>query len=244
MSFKHALIAGSLALCAAGAQAGTITTYSAQDDGAPTTGPWPNSSAEETTFLSAASAFGPTRTETFEELTPGTGGGGGTFAITGGSVVLDTAYSPPYGGVVSGNTNGNLYGFNVTPGGANWLGIADGSATFDFTKPTNSFGFWTTGVQSVFTSALTVTFSDGASQTLDLPINVNGGASYFGFTDTTAISSVTITNISDDAWGIDDVSFNFSAVPEPAEWALMLAGFAGLGLALRTRRRTSLRAAV
>jgi hypothetical protein len=30
------------------------------------------------------------------------------------------------------------------------------------------------------------------------------------------------------------------SVPEPATWAMMLAGFAGLGAALRTRRRTAL----
>jgi hypothetical protein len=110
-----------------------------------------------------------------------------------------------------------------------YLGFDNGSATFNFTKPTNSFGFYTTGVQTVFTSIFTVTFNDGASETLNIPINVNGGASYFGFTDTSACSSATITNISDDAWAVDNVSYNFSAVPEASTWAMMLAGFAGLG---------------
>ncbi len=41
--------------------------------------------------------------------------------------------------------------------------------------------------------------------------------------------------------GDGDVSFlvgNPLAVPEPATWGLMLAGFAGLGAALRGRRKT------
>ncbi|HEY7900832.1 MAG TPA: PEPxxWA-CTERM sorting domain-containing protein [Caulobacteraceae bacterium] len=33
-----------------------------------------------------------------------------------------------------------------------------------------------------------------------------------------------------------DISASFAAVPEPATWAIMLAGFAGLGAALRRRR--------
>jgi hypothetical protein len=35
---------------------------------------------------------------------------------------------------------------------------------------------------------------------------------------------------------VGDISVT-AAVPEPATWALMLAGFGGLGLALRGRRR-------
>jgi hypothetical protein len=37
-----------------------------------------------------------------------------------------------------------------------------------------------------------------------------------------------------------NLSFNVQAVPEPATWALMLLGFAGVGVALRRRRRPQL----
>ena len=228
---RAALLVGAIVsvglLSTVGAQAG-ITTFSGQDDGAPTSGPFTNSDAAASSFLTAASGFGSVYTETFEGVAVGPGP---TWTLPGASVTISApALGCNFTGVCNA-TDGNLYGFNVTPGGANWLGFAEGSATFTFDKPDNSFGFYTTGVQTVFTSSLTVTFNDGTSETLSLPINVNGGASYFGFTDTATIASVTITNTSNDAWGIDNVSYNSSAVPEPSTWAMMLAGFAGLGFA-------------
>jgi len=194
------------------------------------------SAAAQAAFLGSASGFGAVTTETFESLPVGYSA---SFAIPGATVSLS---APDFGAGFSGISNrtfGNLYGFNTTPGGSNWLGFAAGSATFSFSTPTNSFGFYTTGVQTVFTSSLTVTFNDGAAETLNLPINVNGGASYFGFTDSTAVSSVTITDTSGDAWGVDDVSYNFSgsSTPEPATWALMLIGVGAIGFSLRTARR-------
>ena len=39
------------------------------------------------------------------------------------------------------------------------------------------------------------------------------------------------------------VSFNFAAVPEPGTWAMMLLGFAGIGVAMRRRREPALRPA-
>jgi len=228
-----AAAAAALAFGAVGAQAST-TTYSGQDDGAPTTGPFPNSAAAQASFLTDAATHGPVYTETFENVPVGAGGGGGAFGIPGASVTLVTPFAAPYGGVNAGGSS-NVYGFNITPGGQNWLGFANGSATFNFSSPTHSFGFYTTGVQTVFTSSLTLDLSDGSS--FSLPINVNGGASYFGVTDTVGITSATITNISDDAWGIDDVSYNFAGVPEPASWALMLLGVFSLGGALRKQHR-------
>jgi hypothetical protein len=229
-----AIVASALALAAGASQAG-ITTFSGQDDGAPTTGPFTNSDAAQTSFLGAATSFGPVHTETFEEQSVGFST---VYSITGATITLNAPDDGPSFSGISNTTNGNLYGFNTTPGDANWLGFTGGSATFDFAKPTNSFGFFTTGIQTVFTSALTVSFNDGASESLSLPINVNGGASYFGFTDSTPVSSITITNISDDAWGIDDVSFN-SSVPEPGAWALMCIGVGLFGAAMRRARSRS-----
>jgi hypothetical protein len=221
------------------AQAGAITVFSAQDDGAPAAGPFPNSSAAQLSFLYSAFTYEPVATLTFETLPVGAGVGGTPVSFLGGSFTLNTPYAAPYGGVNSGGTS-SVYGFNTTPGGSNWLGFADGSATFTFVEPTHSFGFYTTGVQTIFTSALTLTFNDGANQSESLPINVNGGASYFGITDSSGFSSVTITDISDDAWGIDDVSFNsqVSPVPLPGGLAMFGAGLIGLGaLGLRKARR-------
>jgi hypothetical protein len=231
MSLRLIGVASIALVCLAGAsaQAG-ITTFSGQDDGVGITGPFTNSNATAANFLSAAGTFGAVRTETFDELAVGTAAFGGTFSIPGASVTIVTPFGNPYGGV-SDSVSSGVYGFPIS--GANFLAFdgTGGQATFDFTHPTNSFGFYTTGVQTIFTTSLTVNFFDGASETLNLPINVNGGASYFGFTDTTAISSVVIANSSNDAWAIDNVSYNYSAVPEASTWVMMLIGFAGLGFA-------------
>lgn len=40
--------------------------------------------------------------------------------------------------------------------------------------------------------------------------------------------------------GIDNINFTVSAVPEPATWAMMLVGFAGLGFAARRRKAMAL----
>jgi hypothetical protein len=129
-----------------------------------------------------------------------------------------------------------VYGFNVTPGGSQWLGAPIGTTTYSFASPITAFGLWLTGVQTVFTTSFTLTFNDGTAQTLNLPINVDGGTTCYGFTDTAAFSSITITNLSDDAWGQDDVSYSSpSSVPEPS--SLLLLGSGVVGLAGLPRRK-------
>jgi len=221
----------------------TLTTYIGQDDGAPVGGPFPSSASASYNFYMAALPLGPfVTTITFEGLPVGFPGPsnpapGVTMALS----------APNYGPYFSGVSNltypssPNLYGFNITTGGSEWLGFAGGSATFTFASPTDVFGMYMTGLQQVFsgTNGLTVSFNDGAPQVLTPPINVNGGTEFFGFTDPGhLISSVTITDLSNDAWGIDNVSFNkASAVPIPGALLLFAPGLAGLA-ALRKRIKT------
>ena len=239
MTMQRIWLAGAavatLALAAAGAASAGTTTYVGQDDGAPIGGPFTNSSAAQTAFFAGAS--GPMVTENFDSQPVGDTG---SLSIAGGASLTYTgpAFGNGFSGV-SSTTFGNLYGFDVSDGGAGqWLGFPNGSATFTFAGPSNAFGFWLTGVQTVFTASITVDFNDGASQSFAAPINVNGGAAFFGVTDTASFASVTInSDTGNDAWGIDSVSYNGSAgVPEPASWALMIAGFGLAGAALRQRR--------
>ena len=82
-----------------------------------------------------------------------------------------------------------------------------------------------------------LTFNDGTSETLNLPINVNGGTTYYAFTDTASFSSITITNLSNDAWGIDDVRYGAgtSSAPEPSSLMLLGSGVVALAGVLRRK---------
>jgi hypothetical protein len=131
-----------------------------------------------------------------------------------------------------------VYGFNITTGGSQWLGSPGGTATYSFAKPISTFGLWLTGVQTIFTTgAFTLTFNDGSPETLNLPVNVNGGTTFYGFTDSANFSSITITNLSNDAWGQDNVYYSPQAIPEPS--SLVLVGSGILGLAGVIRRKLS-----
>jgi hypothetical protein len=211
--------------------------FSGQDNGAPTTGPFPNSTAAQTSFVAAASLLSPLGLITFENQP--TGFNTSFTAAPGVTVNLNvTNFGDGFSGI-SDTTFGNLDGFNITAGGSKWLGFPGGSATFNFADPTDYFGFWDTGVQTVFTSSLTVTFNDGTSETLNVPINSSGGAAFYGFTDPgKSISAITITDVSNDAWGIDNVMYNTPAqTPEPTSILLLFTVVAGLVGAFKQRLR-------
>lgn len=123
-------------------------------------------------------------------------------------------------------------GYNITPGGSNFLLLFGGTATFSFSEGTEAFGAYLSGVQN---AGETMTFSDGTSQSVDIPNpGFDGGTTFVGFTDAgKSIASITI-NVNNDIVGVDDVRYVTDPVSEPASLALLGGALAGLAL---TRRR-------
>jgi len=134
------------------------------------------------------------------------------------------------------NCGADLCGSNTTAGGSQWLELSGGNATFTFATPIQFFGGYLGGLQGNLVGQEIITFTDGSSQTVNIPV-LNGGFGFVGFTDVGAsISSVTISAIND-VISVDDVRYGPGATttsPEPA--SLTLFGF-GLGLVALSRRR-------
>ena len=133
----------------------------------------------------------------------------------------------------------NTYGYLVS---ANLQTETNGVFTaFDYTT---SDSFVATGISSPYfidfqpgyQSDLHVVFADSLTTgTADNPI-VTGGASY------ECQGSFSCFDLGGGNTRFIESGFA-TEVPEPAVWALMLAGFGGLGVALRARRRASRTAA-
>jgi hypothetical protein len=216
-------------LCGAPANA-AVVIYSGYDVSAQNLNTKPNADAAHNAYLAATAGVANAFTSSFEGTTPGN----------------LTSFDLGGGGVMTGAANGGtpqvfrnqlqcqyaLCGGNTTVGGNTYLGVTGGSVTFTFLKPIQSFGAYFTGAQF---PGMTLTFNDGSAQSIEVPGLF--GADYVGFTDFgRSISKITF-NAKTDFMAIDDVTFTLSPAPEPASWALMIAGFGLAGCALRTRRQ-------
>lgn len=214
--------------------------FSGQDPGVGPGGPFPNSSAAEAAFLAAAGLVSTTvKTETFESATVGTF----TPLVLDDFTITTTAanFGPPYSGV-NNTTLGALYGFNTTPGGEKWYGFPDfvaTEATLTFDNAILSLGTWMTGIQELYTAEVTLELVNGSQEVFVLPLNNNGGAQFYGIVSTIPFSKVLIRQLNNpgfaDAFGIDDISYGFAPVPEPASWAMLITGFGLAGFAFRRR---------
>jgi hypothetical protein len=82
-----------------------------------------------------------------------------------------------------------------------------------------------------------VTLSDGFSTTLSTTDSTGGGSLAFaGFTSSTDLTSITLSDPTDSAFTMDNVTFGgVSATPEPGTLGLVLTGLLGAAGAIRNR---------
>jgi hypothetical protein len=216
---------------AVGSSEGGLIVFTGTDLGAGPTDPRPTSDAAAASFDSAAGAIGPISIINFEAAPLGSFS---SLAAAPGVTVTGVdrlGNDQTVRNVIDDSVHPQNGGFNTTAGGSNYVDMVGGSLTFTFATPTQFFGAYLTGVQTSFFTD-TITFNDGASQTITVPgtgtTDTNGEIAFVGFTDLgKSIMSITIhTGVPNDpasAWdgiGVDDV--RFQAVPEPSSLSLVL----------------------
>ncbi|HEY0438373.1 MAG TPA: PEPxxWA-CTERM sorting domain-containing protein [Phenylobacterium sp.] len=152
--------------------------------------------------------------------------GGDTVDFTNGAILTNEASLPA-------DTTSVYYNSFFLPG------TSGSSMTITFSNPINNF-FLNLYNGWVTPDTFTVSDNAGRSKTVTIDSNSNGGLSLISFPAVGNIITITTSNLSYD-YSIDNIGFNEATpgVPEPAAWALMLVGFAGLGAALRQRRALS-----
>jgi hypothetical protein len=139
-------------------------------------------------------------------------------------------YCPGFFGVRGGATDGVQSVYFATPS----------SATFTFSTAITHFGIDVIGAGTAGATDITINYVNGSSV---LYTNYSaGGVLFAGVIDTIPFLSVTFSGTApDDGIDFDRLQFK-AAVPEPATWALMIAGFGMVGFAMRRRTAASVTA--
>jgi hypothetical protein len=216
-----------LALAAAALVAGPARADSVHTDG--------------DSFFYAAAARGVTefREDSFEELVGQTETSlqfdGFSFGCSG------TAYCPGFFGrsTEHGVTDGQYSVYFASPD----------VATFTFDTAINAFAVSVSGLGDVGSTSLVITYASGV-QTLFEGLDTDGafGTLFAGLVTDEAITAISFTGLADG----DGIFFDYAifgtganptpAVPEPASWATMIAGFGLVGTAMRRRVRRRVQA--
>ena len=260
LQLRHAILAGMM-LGLAGSASAATQIFSGVDNGAVPGGSTPNSSAAQAAFLAAAALKGPVFTNYLDDEPIGDLP---SYHIAGGMQVEIFGWSPqahfpgiPEWGIQNTSFNGNpSLPFSTTEGPGDqgkWMGIPIQASRFTFDVPTYSFGFYVTGLDEYQSNSFNLYVDEAQFASLNpypMPINVGGGIMYYGIVFDTPVHNVQvkrgIINAGIDYFGIDGISFNVAppvppvgGVPEPANWAMLIAGFGLTGAAMRRRRAVS-----
>lgn len=171
---------------------------------------------------------------------------------------FDIAFGPNYvvapaagGGVATFTASGNPFSGPVTSG-LSRSGVLAGDWTDRFIFRLGQDGFGSGSLTSVLTGQigssvdttfLSASFDNGVS-VFNVPVLQSGVIELASlanvpiFTGNTNILSLTFRSNGNGSYG---GNLSFQPVPEPATWAMMLVGFAGIGFAMRRRRKQEVR---
>lgn len=149
---------------------------------------------------------------------------------------VQTAASTPENGNGAVATDGSRYLLSYLPG------LPTGSLQFDFNTPIKAFGLHLIDVGEAAGAVIVKTDTGALTNPLtaysftDLTLRPNGNVLFLGFSQATAFSRVTlqVTGV-DDSYGLDKVYVQ--SVPEPGQWALLMAGTLSVFVLARRRIR-------
>ena len=205
-------------------------------------------------MLASQPALATTQTFTLSVLDPASGVGTGPFGTVtvtenvGGTLTFSQSLLPGFGIHDTTSANHQAFYFSI---------INDPALTF--TNLTSGFAVLSNGPGNVSAPP----FSDFYTAITCVTACGHGAPGYQGTLSFTvgASSALTLTSLRSTAFGVNSIYFasdlvnangrtgnvgavlQQSAVPEPATWGMMLIGFAGMGIALRRRRRADALAA-
>jgi hypothetical protein len=171
--------------------------------------------AGATTINFSALADGTAVTTQFPGLTVSLVGGTDT-----GPAIVGDVFG---GGLALGNSVSNFYPTAYSVNFAFSGPVSNLSFKFNNFGSENGSNYVASGSSGVISTALVDSFNSYSS------VFVTGNG----------ITNLSINNNNNDSWlfGIGSITFSAGAVPEPASWAMMIAGFGLVGATMRRRRQ-------